>query len=106
MKLSDSDLAGGDSLFRGLLESAPDAMVIVDKAGTIVLINSQLREEPELSAVPLIAVTASAMTGDRDKVIAAGFDGYISKPITPETFVAEVESYVQRKQGHGDNPRR
>ena len=66
----------------------------------------QLREESRLSAVPLIAVTASAMTGDRDKVIAAGFDGYISKPITPETFVAEVEGYLQRKQGYGDDPRR
>jgi CheY-like chemotaxis protein len=44
----------------------------------------------------LIAVTASAMVGDRDKVIAMGFDGYISKPITPETFVAEVEGYLHR----------
>mgnify|MGYP001388231027 CR=1 FL=1 len=46
----------------------------------------RLRAEPRLSAVPLIAVTASAMVGDRDKVIASGFDGYISKPITPEMF--------------------
>jgi CheY-like chemotaxis protein len=37
------------------------------------------------------------MTGDRDKVIATGFDGYISKPITPETFVAEVESYLPKR---------
>ena len=66
----------------------------------------RLREEPRLSAVPMIAVTASAMVGDRDKVIAAGFDGYISKPITPETFVGEVEGYLQRKRGHGDDPGR
>ena len=56
----------------------------------------RLRAEPGLRTVPLIAVTASAMVGDRDKVIAVGFDGYISKPITPETFVAEVESYIRR----------
>jgi CheY-like chemotaxis protein len=56
----------------------------------------RLRAEPRLRTVPLIAVTASAMVGDRDKVIAVGFDGYISKPITPETFVAEVESYLHR----------
>src|SRR6185503_2418674 len=41
MKLFDSALDGSDSLFRGLVESAPDSMVIVDKTGTIVLVNSQ-----------------------------------------------------------------
>jgi CheY-like chemotaxis protein len=56
----------------------------------------RLKTEPSLAGVPLIAVTASAMVGDRDKVIAMGFDGYITKPITPETFVAEVESYLSR----------
>jgi CheY-like chemotaxis protein len=54
----------------------------------------RLRAEQSLTAVPLIAVTASAMVGDRDNVIASGFHGYISKPITPETFVSEVESYL------------
>lgn len=49
-----------------------------------------------MRTVPLIAVTASAMVDDRDKVLAVGFDGYISKPITPETFVAEVEAYFHR----------
>jgi CheY-like chemotaxis protein len=56
----------------------------------------RLKVEPTMVGVPLIAVTASAMVGDRDKVIAAGFDGYISKPITPETFVTEVETYLNR----------
>ena len=56
----------------------------------------RLRAEESLRGVPVIAVTASAMVGDRDKVLATGFDGYISKPITPETFVAAVESYLSR----------
>lgn len=66
----------------------------------------RLKNEPALRAIPLIAVTASAMVGDRDKVIAAGFDGYIRKPITPETFVAEVEQYLHPTGRRGDDSHR
>ena len=63
----------------------------------------RLKAESTLNGVPLIAVTASAMVGDRDKVVTSGFDGYISKPITPETFVAEVEGHLHSREGHGDH---
>jgi two-component system cell cycle response regulator len=53
-----------------------------------------LKGHPALRKIPLIAVTALAMVGDRDKLLAAGFDGYIAKPINPETFVHEVETFV------------
>jgi two-component system cell cycle response regulator len=54
----------------------------------------QLKSHPSLRAIPLIAVTALVMVGDRDRVLAAGFDGYIAKPITPQTFVREVEAFL------------
>ena len=41
-----------------------------------------------------MAVTASAMVGDRERIAAAGFDGYIQKPIDPETFIDEVELFI------------
>jgi two-component system cell cycle response regulator len=53
-----------------------------------------LKQEPALAAVPVLAVTALAMAGDREKVLAAGVDGYISKPIEPESFVAELEAFL------------
>jgi len=57
----------------------------------------QLKACPPLFKVPLVAVTALAMVGDRDKVLAAGFDGYISKPIVPRTFVGQVEAFLGQR---------
>lgn len=53
-----------------------------------------MKAHPTLHRIPLVAVTALAMVGDRDKVLAAGFDGYIAKPIDPETFVADVDKFL------------
>lgn len=55
---------------------------------------ARLKNHPVFGKIPLIAVTALAMVGDRDKMLTAGFDGYISKPINPETFVREVEAFL------------
>jgi two-component system, cell cycle response regulator DivK len=49
-----------------------------------------LRGIEALRRTPIIAVTSYAMVGDREKAMAAGCNGYIEKPINPETFVAEV----------------
>jgi len=54
----------------------------------------QVNHHPHCKGVPLVAVTALAMVGDRDKVLAAGFDGYISKPIDPRKFVEQVETFL------------
>ena len=53
-----------------------------------------LRAQPTLASVPVVAVTAFAMVGDRERILAAGFDGYLTKPIEPETFVADVERFL------------
>jgi CheY-like chemotaxis protein len=45
--------------------------------------------------IPALAVTALAMVGDREKLLEAGFDGYIGKPIEPDTFVSQIESFLQ-----------
>jgi CheY-like chemotaxis protein len=60
-----------------------------------------LKSHPELKRIPIVAVTSYAMAGDREKCIAAGAEGYIEKPIAPESFVAEVERFLPRKKENG-----
>lgn len=54
-----------------------------------------LRAEPRSASVPIVAVTSYAMAGDRERCLAAGCDGYIEKPIDPQTFVAQVERFIK-----------
>jgi two-component system, cell cycle response regulator DivK len=56
----------------------------------------QLKADPRMSGVPIVAVTASAMKGDEEKAWAAGVDGYMSKPVEKRAFRAMVASYLER----------
>ncbi len=60
----------------------------------------RIRSTPNLAAIPLIAVTALAMAGDRDKALRAGFDGYLSKPIDPAAFVPQMEAFLSANLGN------
>lgn len=53
-----------------------------------------LKAEQSTKQIPLVAVTAYAMVGDRERVLGSGFDGYITKPIDPATFVRDVETHL------------
>ena len=63
----------------------------------------RLKADQAKRTIPLVAVTALAMVGDRDKVLAAGFDGYIAKPIDPEIFVRQVEAFLrpEKRKSYG-----
>lgn len=89
----------GVSALAGLLHSRPD-LVLLDISlpgmdGMEVL--SRVRAEPALRALPVIALTAHAMTGDRARFLDAGFDEYISKPITDEQLLfAAIDRCMRR----------
>jgi two-component system cell cycle response regulator len=53
-----------------------------------------LKNHPSLQSIPVVAVTALAMVGDREKVLNAGFDSYIGKPIEPQAFVNQIEEFL------------
>jgi two-component system cell cycle response regulator DivK len=55
----------------------------------------RLRADERFSSVPVLALTAQAMEGDRERFLAAGFDGYLSKPVNIAEFVATVKRYCE-----------
>jgi len=54
----------------------------------------QLKKDPALRGIPLVATTSYAMVGDREKLLGEGFNGYMSKPITPQTFIDQMTPYL------------
>lgn len=53
----------------------------------------RLRNNFELTEIPIVALTSYAMTGDREKALTAGCNGYIEKPIDPDTFLAQIDKF-------------
>lgn len=58
----------------------------------------RLKSQEEFRDIPIIALTAHAMKGNREKVIVEGFEGYISKPIDVRKFPEQVRSYLRGKR--------
>jgi len=59
----------------------------------------QLRANPQTKSIPVIAITASAMTNNRQAMLAEGFDGYQSKPISLKDFLGEVQRVLESHNG-------
>lgn len=53
-----------------------------------------LKQDQTLSSIPIVAVTSYAMAGDREKILAAGCNGYIEKPIDPYNFVNQISKFL------------
>jgi len=58
-------------------------------------VTRRLRDLTEFKDVPIIALTAYAMEGDREKALQAGCNGYIPKPIIPDEFIKVLNSYLK-----------
>lgn len=55
---------------------------------------AKMEEDPEMRNIPVIAVTAQAMVGDRERCIEAGAAGYISKPVNVDELMEQLNSYI------------
>ncbi len=82
----------GVAALAGLKEYVPDLILLdislPEMDGTEVL--SRLREDPRMEAVPVIALTAHAMAGDRERFLGHGFNDYLTKPIMDETVLVDA----------------
>lgn len=81
-----------------LLESPAPALVLLDMnlpSGSGLEVLAQLRADERSRRVPVVALTAHAMRGDRERFLLAGCDGYISKPIESHLFLATVAGYLR-----------
>lgn len=75
-------------------------MPVLDGFGAI----RKIRADPASANLPVLAATAYAMRGDREKTLEAGFDGYISKPINPTTLKVEIDRLMVALAARGNEP--
>jgi len=92
-----AEAADGIEALHHAREWKPDLIILdlhmpgLDGFGVI----REIRRDEQLAALPVMALTASAMQGDRERALAAGFTGYIAKPIPLKTLRKEVERLLQ-----------
>jgi CheY-like chemotaxis protein len=86
--------AGADGL-RIAMEEEPDLILLDIRMPEMdgYEVAAQLKRVG-LAGTKVVALTASAMVGDRERIAEAGFHGYIQKPIEPETFIADIERFL------------
>ena len=93
------EAADGEEALQKALAEFPD-LILLDlqmprRTGYEVL--GELRKDARHAALPIIALTASAMQGDRERALAAGFTGYLAKPVALVQLREEVQRLLQKK---------
>ena len=92
-----------------ILESFQPTFILLDLSMPMIdgwSMLESIRQNRLLANIPVIAVTAHAMSGDEERVLAAGFDGYISKPFSPVHFVNDLISLFNEDAALADRVQR
>src|SRR5439155_25700857 len=96
----------GQEAFQLIEQTRPDILLL--DIGMPVLdgfaVVRKIRENLRLATLPVLAVTAYGMQGDREKILNSGFDGYLSKPISAVALAEALEPLLSKPQGRSDPP--
>ncbi len=96
----------GEEGFAAIQRERPDLVfcdIQLPKLDGLELVR-RVKADPELRSIPMVALTALAMVGDREKTLEAGFDSYLSKPISPQAFVQHIEIYLHPQPASVPSP--
>jgi two-component system cell cycle response regulator DivK len=97
-----AEACDGHEALRMIEQTQPDlllldiGMPVLDGFGVI----RQIRENPRFASLPVVAVTAYAMQGDREKILSSKFDGYLSKPVNARSLGEELDRLLSRRADH------
>jgi CheY-like chemotaxis protein len=89
----------GDEALRMIEQTQPDILLL--DIGMPVLdgfaVVRKIRENPRLASLPVVAVTAYAMQGDRERILNSNFDGYLSKPVNSRSLAEELDRLLIKR---------
>ena len=105
---SVAEACDGQEALKMLQENRPDVLLL--DIGMPILdgyaVTREIRANPALASLPVLAITAYAMQGDREKILRSGFDGYLSKPINAVTLMQELDRLLGEKKPAGNAARK
>ncbi|HUA15831.1 MAG TPA: response regulator [Verrucomicrobiae bacterium] len=94
-----ADVSNGQEALDYLEKNVPDlllldlGMPVLDGFATV----RRIREDPRFAQLPVLAVTAYAMHGDKEKILSSGFDAYLSKPIQAAALWEQLETLLNQR---------
>jgi len=97
-----TEACDGEEALRMIEQTQPDlllldiGMPLLDGFGVV----QQIRENPRFGSLPVVAVTAYAMQGDREKILSSKFDGYLSKPVNARSLEEELDRLLSEPADH------
>ena len=82
-----------------MVEQSPPDILLLDIGMPLMdgfAVVRRIRENPRISSLPVVAITAYAMQGDREKIMNSGFDGYLSKPVDARALAEALDRHMNQ----------